>query len=204
MITHLIIQGYSKLTCAYELQRWLAGCTCQCVGSKLTCAYELQLFSPRGGRSSGLSKLTCAYELQPALLAGHSTDSLLETYLRIRIATSPCRCIKACILSSKLTCAYELQLLSEPSNSKDFSRNLPAHTNCNCACGSFFLSEITRNLPAHTNCNGFTSVDTTPAYKLETYLRIRIATISGRYLLNRNIVSKLTCAYELQPLVRLL
>ena len=113
------------------MQRWLAGCTCQCVGSKLTCAYELQLFSPRGGRSSGLSKLTCAYELQPALLAGHSTDSLLETYLRIRIATSPCRCIKACILSSKLTCAYELQLLSEPSNSKDFSRNLPAHTNCN-------------------------------------------------------------------------
>ena len=82
-----------------------------------------------------------------------SLYSLLETYLRIRIATT-FRAKQQQGFFSKLTCAYELQLQT---------------------VRRFLHCWFARNLPAHTNCNRARKPTRTAA-KLETYLRIRIAT----------------------------
>ena len=61
---------------------------------------------------------------------------------------------------------------------------------------------LTRNLPAHTNCNPTACALTTLTGRLETYLRIRIATLSAHFgIAHIYLSSKLTCAYELQLLI---
>ena len=99
----------SKLTCAYELQLCLLSDRPPYRASKLTCAYELQHSAVCRQATTEISKLTCAYELQPAPLAAFLDRNVLETYLRIRIATG---------------------VLMEPLTHLK-TRNLPAHTNCN-------------------------------------------------------------------------